>query len=194
MKKNNEGDEKNKQKNIAANSFFFISWNKFVFYLNVFCYLPKLTVFSEIGNNLMRALGRKKHMFFFGNALPKSNARANLKQRKNIVTIRLRDQDNNTSSLRLSPVSSTAVTQGAYSDVLQKPGEWQQINRRKNIKSKIKGHDIVLNLKGIKNGRSVTLYVRNIPVCDNETMKHNNVYHCKWKVMWSLRGKIKTIV
>ena len=38
--------------------------------------------FPEIGNNLMRALGRKKHMFFFGNARPKSNAHAHLKQRK----------------------------------------------------------------------------------------------------------------
>ena len=83
--------------------------------------------------------------------------------------LRLRDQDNNTSSLRLSPVSSTDMTQDTYSDVLQKPGEWQQINRRKNIKSKIKGHDSVLNLKGIKYERSVTLYVRNI-----STMEQNN--------------------
>ena len=30
----------------------------------------------------MRVLGRKKHMFFFGNARPKSNVRAHLKQRK----------------------------------------------------------------------------------------------------------------
>ena len=37
--------------------------------------------FSKIGNNSMRALGRKKHMFF-GNARPKSNARNHLKQRK----------------------------------------------------------------------------------------------------------------
>ena len=86
--------------------------------------------------------------------------------------LRLRNQDrqdNNTSSLRLSPVSSTDMTQDTYSDVLQKPGEWQQINRRKNIKSKIKGHGSVSNLKGIKYERSVTLYVRNISVCDNET-------------------------
>ena len=39
------------------------------------CFFPK------IGNNPMRALGRKKHVFF-GNARPKSNARAHLKQRK----------------------------------------------------------------------------------------------------------------
>ena len=45
--------------------------------------------------------------------------------------LRLRDQDNNTSSLRLSSVSSTDMTQDTYSDVLQKPGEWQWINRRK---------------------------------------------------------------
>ena len=33
----------------------------------------------------MRALGEKKFMSFFGNAWPKSNARAHLKQRKNVV-------------------------------------------------------------------------------------------------------------
>ena len=43
--------------------------------------------FSKIGNNSMRALGRKKHMLFFGNARPKSNARAHLKLRKNIVAL-----------------------------------------------------------------------------------------------------------
>ena len=32
----------------------------------------------------------------------------------------------------------------------------------KNIKSKTKGHDSVLNLKEIKSKKSVTLYVRNI--------------------------------
>ena len=47
--------------------FFLSSENK--------CFFTKI-------NNLMRALGRKKHMFF-GNALSKSNARAYLKQRKN---------------------------------------------------------------------------------------------------------------
>ena len=43
---------------------------------------PEINFFSlEIGNNPMRALGRKKHMFFY-NALSKSNARAHLNQRK----------------------------------------------------------------------------------------------------------------
>ena len=51
----------------------------------MFFYLPKLAVFSETGNNPMRALGRKKHMFVFGNALPTSNARAHLKQRKKTI-------------------------------------------------------------------------------------------------------------
>ena len=41
-----------------------------------------ISFISEIDNNLMRALGRK-NMVFFGNARPKSNARAHLKQRKN---------------------------------------------------------------------------------------------------------------
>ena len=64
--------KKNKQnKNIAV--IFFIFRNKLVF-SNCFFYLPTLTVFAEIGNNLMRALGRKKRVFFSGNARPKSNA------------------------------------------------------------------------------------------------------------------------
>ena len=45
-------------------------------------YLAKLTVFSAIGNNLMRALGRNKTHVYFSNALPESNARAHLKQSK----------------------------------------------------------------------------------------------------------------
>ena len=45
-------------------------------------YLPKFdSFFPEIGNNQMRALGRKKHIFL-GNARPKSNARAHQTQRK----------------------------------------------------------------------------------------------------------------
>ena len=37
----------------------------------------------EIGNNACIArVGQKKHMFFFGNARSKCNARAHLKQRK----------------------------------------------------------------------------------------------------------------
>ena len=48
----------------------------------MFFYLSKLTgFFSESGNNPMRALG-KKNTCLFGNALPKSNTRAHLKQRK----------------------------------------------------------------------------------------------------------------
>ena len=42
---------------------------------------PEIMCFSEIGNNLMRA-GRKKNTRFFGNARPKSNAHAHLKQYK----------------------------------------------------------------------------------------------------------------
>ena len=49
----------------------------------MFFYLSKLPVFFlEIRKNPMRVLGRKKTHVFFGNALPKSNARAHLKQRK----------------------------------------------------------------------------------------------------------------
>ena len=41
---------------------------------------PKLTVFFR-NRQQSNALGRKKHMFFSGNAHPKSNARAHLKQK-----------------------------------------------------------------------------------------------------------------
>ena len=40
-------------------------------------------IFLEIGNNPMRALGRKKtHVYFSSNARPKSNVHAHLKQKK----------------------------------------------------------------------------------------------------------------
>ena len=45
-------------------------------------YLPKLTGFFGNRQQSNARAGHKKHMFFFGNALPKSNARAHLKQRK----------------------------------------------------------------------------------------------------------------
>ena len=52
--------------------------NLFIF--GMFFLSPEISLFfPEIGNNPMRALGRN-----FGNALPKSNARAHIKQRKNI--------------------------------------------------------------------------------------------------------------
>ena len=70
-----------------AGKILFISQNKLVFFRNVFLSNEIDWCFSEIGNNLMRA-EQKKHMFFFGNALPKSNVRAHLKQRKkNIVAL-----------------------------------------------------------------------------------------------------------
>ena len=54
--KGNEGDEikKNdpfKKKKLKATKKYFLS-----LLMNMVFYLPKLTVFSEIGNNLMRAL------------------------------------------------------------------------------------------------------------------------------------------
>ena len=42
---------------------FFISWNKHVFFSVFFLYPEINCFFSEIGNNPMRALGRKKNMF-----------------------------------------------------------------------------------------------------------------------------------
>ena len=49
-------------KNIAA-KMFFISWNKLDFFRNVFLSHEINFFLSEIGNNPMRALGRKKDMF-----------------------------------------------------------------------------------------------------------------------------------
>ena len=61
-KKINEGDEKNKQEKHSWN-FFFISWNKLVFF-EMFFLFPEINwFFSQIYNNLMRTLGRKKHVF-----------------------------------------------------------------------------------------------------------------------------------
>ena len=78
LKKNNEGDEKNKQnENIAGKMFFIIFRNKLGFFRNVFY----LFYFGNRQQFNARA-GQKKHVFF-GNARPKSNARAHLKQRKN---------------------------------------------------------------------------------------------------------------
>ena len=48
---------------------------------NVFFLPPEISIFLEICNNPMHVLGREEHMFLFGNAQPKSNAHAHLKQR-----------------------------------------------------------------------------------------------------------------
>ena len=69
------------KKNIAGKKFLFPEMN--LFFFGIFFLSTKIKCFfSKIGNNSMRALGRKKTCFFFGNARPKSNARAHLKQRK----------------------------------------------------------------------------------------------------------------
>ena len=60
------------------------------FFQNVFLFPEIDCFFSEIGNNLMRAL-EKKHVFFI--ARPKSNARAHLKQRKNHSGLKLFPQN-----------------------------------------------------------------------------------------------------
>ena len=65
--------KKQAEKNIAGIFFLFPEMNLF-FFRNVFLSTKIKCFFSKIGNNLMQALGRKKHMFFFGNARPKSNA------------------------------------------------------------------------------------------------------------------------
>ena len=53
--------KKYQQKNIAG-KIFFISRHEIVFFSESFFLSPDF--FSEIGNNLMRALDRKKHMLF----------------------------------------------------------------------------------------------------------------------------------
>ena len=76
LNQGNEGDEKNKKK------ITLLEKSSELFFFGMFFYLPKLNVFFlKIGKNSMRALARKKTCFF-GNARPKSNARAHLKQRK----------------------------------------------------------------------------------------------------------------
>ena len=61
----------------------FLSLGINLFFIGMFFLSLEINCFfSEIGKNPMRALGRKKHMFFFGKALPKFNERAHLKQRK----------------------------------------------------------------------------------------------------------------
>ena len=56
-----------------------------LFFFGMFFLSTKIKFFfSKIGNNSMRAMGKKNRMFFFGNARPKSNARTDLKQRKKI--------------------------------------------------------------------------------------------------------------
>ena len=55
--------KKNKQKNIAV-KIVFISRNELGFF-EMFSLSPEIDrFFSEINNNLMHALGRKKHMLF----------------------------------------------------------------------------------------------------------------------------------
>ena len=66
LKKVNEGDEKNKQKKTQLEKRVFLS--------------------SEINLFFSECFFSQEIIVFFGNALPKSNARAHLKQRKkNIV-------------------------------------------------------------------------------------------------------------
>ena len=56
---------KNKQKKHSWENIFYLpKWTWFFF--GMFFLTPEIDCFiSEIGNNLMRAQGRKKHMFFF---------------------------------------------------------------------------------------------------------------------------------
>ena len=89
----------------------------------MFFYLPKLTgFFPEIGNNIMRALGRKKHMFF-GNARPKSIARAHLKQRKKYSGLIKWNIQNNMYVLMQKNISTRYIEPFCYiefiTDILQ---------------------------------------------------------------------------
>ena len=73
FKKNNEGDVKNKHKKHSSKNIFYLL-KKLFFYC--FFYLPKIT-----------GLFWKSATLQCANVLPKSNARAHLKQRKNIVAL-----------------------------------------------------------------------------------------------------------
>ena len=53
-----------------------------LFFSKCFLYIPKLTVFFGNQQQSNARAGQKKTPGFFGNARPKSNARAHLKQRK----------------------------------------------------------------------------------------------------------------
>ena len=94
-----------KEKQSWKNVFYLL---KFTCFLEIFFLSPEIKwgLFSEIGNNAMRALGSKKHMFF-GNALPKSNARAHLKKRKNIVAL-----------LSVNPLTAGAEYIGFFTQLL----------------------------------------------------------------------------
>ena len=70
---------KRAKKNIAG-KIFFISRNKLVFFRKVF-FISQITCFGNQQQSNARA-GQKKTCFCFGNAQPKSNARAHLKHRK----------------------------------------------------------------------------------------------------------------
>ena len=77
--------KKNKQKKIAGKIFYYLLKKICFFYrkFGMFFYLPKLTgFFSNQQHSDARAGQKKTHVLFLGNALPKSNARAHLKQRK----------------------------------------------------------------------------------------------------------------
>ena len=59
----NEGDGKNKQKNLA-DKIFPVSRNKLVFFPNVFFILSKLTVFFGNRQQSNARAGQKKNLFF----------------------------------------------------------------------------------------------------------------------------------
>ena len=92
LKKVMRATKKTSKKNIAGKIFLSLEMN--LFFFGIFFLSPEIDCFfSEIGNNQMRALGRKKTCSFLGNARSKSNACAHLKQRKkNIVAIHLKKQ------------------------------------------------------------------------------------------------------
>ena len=61
---------------------FFLFPEMKLFFSECFCYLPKLTGFFRKSAKIQCARWAEKNTCFFGNARPKSNARAHIKQRE----------------------------------------------------------------------------------------------------------------
>ena len=82
FKKFNDGDEKKQAKKKRSWKKNILSLEKNLFFSECFFYLPKLTVFFRNPQQSKARAGQKKTHVFFGNARPKSKARAHLKRGK----------------------------------------------------------------------------------------------------------------
>ena len=75
-------EKTNKKKNILGNMFFYFLKYTCIF-SECFFYLPKIPVFFLYWQQSNARAGQKKtHIFFFGNALSKSNERSSKTEKK----------------------------------------------------------------------------------------------------------------